>query len=161
MRSYERLRVKKQDRGRHCLFRHGVFLAARIPFFDGGQFDEGPIVAFYGGCQDHWRLTSDADLGRKGAPDSTAPAVVLTVLTGPGFAGDVFAKFARCLSGNLAKGQSKRAVKGVAESQCDVRDGICSVRQQHLRPLNPPLKKISLGWSSEGLLEGSTKVMLA
>jgi hypothetical protein len=41
MRSYERLRVKKQDRGRHCRFRHGVFLAARIPFFDGGQFDEG------------------------------------------------------------------------------------------------------------------------
>ena len=128
MRSYERLRVKKQDRGRHCLFRHGVFLAARIPFFDGWQFDEGPIVAFYGGCQDHWRLTSDADLGRKGAPDSTAPAVVLTVLTGPGFAGDVFAKFARRLPGNLAKGQGKGAVKGVAESQCDIRDRIRSIR---------------------------------
>ena len=67
MRSYERLRVKKRDRGRHCLFRHGVFLAARIPFFDGWQFDEGPIVPFYGGCQDHWRLTSDADLVSEGS----------------------------------------------------------------------------------------------
>src|SRR5262249_36307718 len=74
---------------------------------------------------------------------------------------DVSAKFARCLSGNLAKGQSKRAVKGVAESEWGARGGTCSVRQQHLRPLNPPLKKISLRWSSEGLLEGSTKMMLA
>src|SRR5262249_1028795 len=97
---------------------------------------------------------------RKGAPDSTAPAVVLTVLTGPGFAGDVFAKFARRLPGNLAKGQGKGAVKGVAESQCDIRDRIRSIRQQHLRPLHAPLQKMSLRWNSKGLLEGSTEMML-
>src|SRR5215475_4819344 len=57
---------------------------------------------------------------------------------------DVSAKFAWRLCGNLAKGRSEGAVEGVAESQCDVGDRICSVRQQYLRPLNPPLKKISL-----------------
>src|SRR5262249_2253929 len=96
-----------------------------------------------------------------GASVSTAPAIVLTVLTGPGFAGDVFAKFARRLPGNLAKGQGKGAVKGVAESQCDIRDRIRSIRQQHLRPLHAPLKKMSLRWNSTGLLEGSTEMMLA
>src|SRR5262245_6192153 len=119
-----------------------------------------PIAPFHGGCQDNWRLTSDADLVSEGT-DSTAPAVVLTVLTGPGFAGDVFAKFARRLPGNLAKGQGKGAVKGVAESQCDIRDRIRSIRQQHLRPLHAPLKKMSLRWNSKGLLEGSTEMMLA
>ena len=98
---------------------------------------------------------------RDRAPDSTAPAVVLTVLTGPGFAGDVFAKFARRLPGDLAKGQGKGVAKGVAESQCDIRDRIRSIRQQHLRPLHAPLKKMSLRWNSKGLLEGSTEMMLA
>src|SRR5690242_6761717 len=74
---------------------------------------------------------------------------------------DVSAKFARRLPSNLVEGQSKGAVKGVAESQCDIRDRIYSVRQQHLRPLHAPLKKISLRWNSEGLLEGSTEMMLA
>jgi hypothetical protein len=56
MRSYERLRVKKRDRGRHCLFRHGAFLAARIPLFDRMTqmaVRRRPIVPFYGGRQDH------------------------------------------------------------------------------------------------------------
>src|SRR5262245_52382369 len=86
MRTYERLRVKKQDRGRHCLFRHGAFLAAHIPFFDRMTqmaVRRKPIVPFYRGCQDHWRLTSDADLVPEGAPASTAAAVVLTFLRGP------------------------------------------------------------------------------
>jgi hypothetical protein len=70
MRSYERLRVKKRDRGRHCLFRHGAFLAARVPLFDRMTqmaVRRKPIVPFYGGCQDHWRLTSDADLVSEGS----------------------------------------------------------------------------------------------
>src|SRR5262245_36370974 len=129
-----------------------------------------PIAPFHGGCQDHWRLTSDADLVSEGSArlhracccfDRSYGARLRWCLTGPGFASDVFAKFARRLPGNLAKGQGKGAVKGVAESQCDIRDRIHSIRQQHLRPLHAPLKKMSLRWNSEGLLEGSTEMMLA
>jgi hypothetical protein len=31
--SDQRLTIKKRDRGRHCLFRRGAFLAARIAAF--------------------------------------------------------------------------------------------------------------------------------
>src|SRR5215831_11384220 len=121
-----------------------------------------PIVPFYGGCQDHWRLTSDAGLVSEGSARLHRACCCLDRSYGArGFAGDVFAKFARRLPGNLAKGQGKGAVKGVAESQCDIRDRICSIRQQHLRPLHAPPKKMSLRWNSKGLLEGSTEVMLA
>src|SRR5262249_49387114 len=120
-----------------------------------------PIAPFHGGCQDHWRLTSDADLVSEGSARLHRACCCFDRSYGARLRGDVFAKFARRLPGNLAKGQSKGAVKGVAESQCDIRDRIRSIRQQHLRPLHAPLKKMSLRWNSKGLLEGSTEMMLA